>query len=119
MPKVIGPMDPQVPIEINISGMTPHVFAYKLWWRDAANNTWMAFGQGNTGDQLPDFLQRPFTKGAQLFHWIGVAGRQTSQYDGIITVAQNGKVMQNGLIHVTGQTNAKGVDVQQDWANFL
>jgi hypothetical protein len=119
MPKVVGPVNQAVPLDINISGMTPHVFAYKLWWRDTANPNWTVIGQGSTGDQTPDFYQHAFAPGAQLFHWIGIAGKPNSSYDGIITIGQNGKVLMNGVVHVTGSTNAKGIDVQQDWMNFV
>jgi hypothetical protein len=119
MPHVVGPIDQNIPIDINISGMTPHVFAYKLWWRDDANATWSAIGEGSTGDQAPDFYQHAFAKGGQLYHWVGIAGQPNSRYDGIVTVGQSGRVMPNGLVHITGTANDKGVDVQQDWINFL
>jgi hypothetical protein len=119
LPKVVGPVDPTLPIEINISGMTPHVFAYKLWWRDATSTTWADLGDGSTGDQQPDFHQHAFTKGSQLFHWIGVGGKPNCAYDAIITLSQGGRVLPNGLVHVTGTTSAKGAAVQQDWANFV
>jgi hypothetical protein len=119
MPRVIGPVDQSALIDINISGMTPHVIAYKLWWRDALNTNWLVVGEGNTGDQTPDFCQHDFAKGGQLFHWMGLAGKPNSDYDAIITIGQGGRALLNGLIHVSGTTNAKGVDVQQDWINFL
>ncbi len=119
MPRVIGPVDPAAPIDINISGMTPHVFAYKLWWRDMAHAEWTAMGEGSTGDQAPDFYQHACVDGGQIFYWIGIGGRANSQYDALIAIGQNGRIVQNGLIHVTGSTNGQGVDVQQDWMNFV
>jgi len=119
MPKVIGPLDQTLPIDINLSGLTPHVFAYKLWWRDIGSPAWVVVGQGSTGDQTPDFYQHAFAPGGQLFHWVGVAGRPNSNYDGIITIGQGGAVLMNGLVHVKGVTNAKGVDALQDWMNFV
>jgi hypothetical protein len=40
-------------------------------------------------------------------------------YSGIITLSQGGRVLPNGLVGLDGQTDAKGVDVQQDWVNFV
>jgi hypothetical protein len=119
MPRVVGPLDPDVALDINITGMTPHVFAYKLWWRDDAHADWTEIAEGSTGDQTPDFAQHAFAKGGQLFHWVGIAGQPNSQYDGIITVGQGGKVVANGVVHISGSANEKGVDVQQDWFNFV
>lgn len=119
MPKVIGPVNQGVPIDINIGGMTRHVVAYKLWWRDGANPNWAVIGQGTTGDQTPDFCQHDFSPGAQLFYWFGVAGKPNSEYDAIITIGQDGKVLVNGLVSMIGITNGKGVDARQDWINFV
>jgi hypothetical protein len=118
MPRIVGPTTGATPIDINVSGMSPHVVAYKLWWRDAKTE-WTVIGEGSTGDQQPDHFQRPFTPGAQLFHWIGVGGNPNSNYQAIITLAQGGKALPNGLVDVSGQTNAKGVDTQQDWVSFI
>jgi hypothetical protein len=118
MARIVGPVNPALPIDINVSGMSPHVFAYRLWWRDGTSD-WSQIGEGSTGDQQPDHFRQSFSSGAQLFHWIGVAGNPNSVYSGIITLSQDGRVLPNGLVSVDGQTNAKGVDVQQDWANFL
>lgn len=119
MPRVIGPVNQAVAIDVNIGAMTPHVVAYKLWWRETANPTWVVIAQGTTGDQTPDFCQHAFGLGAQLFYWFGVAGKPNSAYDGIITIGQDGKVLMNGLVSVPGTTNGKGVDVKQDWINFV
>jgi hypothetical protein len=119
MPRVVGPVDPALSIDINVGGMTPHVFGYKLWWRDAASSAWADLGNGTTGDEQPDFYQHTFSAGAQLFHWIGVGGKPNSHYDAIITLSQGGRVLPNGLVHIIGTTNAKGVDVSQDWVNFI
>ena len=118
MPKVVGPTSPASPIDINVSGMSPHVVAYKLWWRDAGTD-WTVIGEGSTGDQQPDHFQRPFTAGAQLFYWVGVGGKASSEYRAIITLGQGGRALPNGLVDVAGRTNAKGVDTQQDWASFV
>jgi hypothetical protein len=119
VPKVVGPVDPDKPIDINVSGMSPHVFAYKLWWRDATSTDWAELGQGSTGDQQPDFYRHAFSKGAQLFHWLGVGGKANSGYDAIVTLSQGGRVLPNGLVQISGTTNDKGSDVQQDFANFV
>ena len=118
MPKVVGPTSATSPIDINVSGLSAHVVAYKLWWRDAGSD-WSVIGQGSTGDQQPDHFQQPFTSGAQLFFWIGVGGKASSNYQAIITLGQAGKALPNGLIALSGQTNGKGVDTQQDWASFV
>jgi hypothetical protein len=119
MPDIVGPVDPTQPIDVNISGLTPDVFAYRLWWRDTASPTWAVIGQGSTGDQQPDYYQQSFAKGAQLYYWIAVGGNANDDYDAIITLSQSGKALPSGLVHITGKTNAKGVDVQQDWLNFV
>ena len=118
MPRVVGPVDAALPIDINVSGMSPHVLAYKLWWREGTTD-WSDIGQGSTGDQQPDHFRQPFSTGAQLFYWIGVGGGGNSVYSGIITLSQGGRVLPNGLVGLDGQTDAKGVDVQQDWVNFV
>lgn len=118
MPRVVGPVNATLPIDINVSGMSPHVISYKLWWRDTTSD-WSVLGEGTTGDQQPDHHRQPFKAGAQLFYWVGVGGTATSVYAGIITLSQDGRVLPNGLVSLDGQTNAKGVDVQQDWANFV
>jgi hypothetical protein len=119
MPRIVGPVDPSAPIDINVSGMSPHVVAYKLWWRDATTTNWTVIGEGSTGDQQPDHCQHAFTLGSQLYYWIGVGGKANSNYQAIITLSQGGKVLPSGLIDFSGQTNAKGVDTQEDWASFV
>jgi hypothetical protein len=118
MPRVVGPTSPADLIDINVGGMSPHVVAYKLWWRDAAAD-WTLVGEGSTGDQQPDHFQRPFTTGAQLYYWIGVGGKPNSSYQAIVTLSQGGKVLPNGLVDVSGKTDASGVDTQEDVASFV
>lgn len=118
MPTLVGPTIAAVPIDINVAGMSPHVVAYKLWWRDAASD-WTVIGEGSTGDQRPDHYQRPSTFGAQLFYWVGVGGNADSNYQAIITLAQGGRVLPNGLVSLTGQTDGSGADARQDWASFV
>jgi hypothetical protein len=118
MPRIVGPVSPGIPIDINITGLSPHVVAYRLWWRDATSD-WTVIGEGSTGDQQPDHYRHAFATGAQLYYWIGVGGKPNSLYSALITLGQGGKVLSQGLITIDRRTNAKGVDTLEDWVNFV
>ena len=118
MPRIVGPTNVAVPLDINVSGMSPHVCAYRLWWRQA-NTDWQVIAEGSTGDQAPDHVRHALAEGAQLAYWVGVAGNPNTSYQAIITLGQEGKALPNGLVGVEGRTNDAGVDVQEDWVSFV
>jgi hypothetical protein len=117
MPTIAGPTSPTLPIEVTIVASSPHVVAYKLWWRDTTSD-WTVIGEGATEEQSKDHYQRPFTKGAQLLYLLGIGGRPSSNFQVIVILSQDGEALPNGCVFVSGTTNTKGVGTWEDWASF-
>jgi hypothetical protein len=122
MPRNVGPVTPGTPIDINISSLTPHtVIAYKLWWRSPDTAAWSLVGEGDTGDQQPDYWTvTPGSNPGQLYYWIGVGSKNPNEsYDALMTLGQGGQILSGGNVHVAGVTNAQEVAVVEDWVNAI
>jgi hypothetical protein len=111
MPDTSVPIDRTVPIDVNFVARTPHVVAFRLWRQDAANGPWSLVAEGHTADHVPDLVTviPPFPVGSRLAFWVGIGGNPNTQYQVLVTVAQNGKILPGGTVLVPGKTNEKGV----------
>jgi len=118
MPGTAGPAAPNQPVEVDVTGQTPQVFAYRLWSRVGAGS-WNMFGEGSTGDTVADHYQVSFQPGLQIYYWVGVAGRANSNFALYISLGQGTTTLPNGVVAVTGQTNDSGVARDEDYVNIV
>jgi hypothetical protein len=101
--------DAAQPVGINLSGKSPHVFAYRFWKKEPGENTYTVIRDGDTVDQIPDHFEvGKYPDGTRLAYWIGVAGRKNSAYRVSVIFAQNSKVPAGGDLTHNGSTSAKG-----------
>ena len=110
MPDAELPVDHTIPIDVNFVSRSPHVVAYRLWRQDAANGPWIMLGEGHTADHVPDLVNvSPSPVGSRLAYWLGIGGNPNTQYQGLVTVAQNGRIVDGGSLLENGRVNSQGV----------
>jgi hypothetical protein len=117
MPSTVGPVNPALPIDINVTGLTAHVFVYRLWWRDATSN-WTVLGTGSTADNISDHYQLPHSPGLQVSYWFGIHGKPNSIYAGLLAFGQNGQTVPHGNVPIDDKADSKGNAVEEDWVNL-
>jgi hypothetical protein len=111
MPDASLPVDHTAPIEVNFVARSPHVVAYRLWRQlTRPDGPWAVLGDGHTADHVPDLVQvSPSPVGSRLAYWVAIGGNPNTQYQVLVTIAQNGKIVPGGTLLVNGRTNEKGV----------
>lgn len=103
------PVDHMVPIDVNFVSRSPHVVAYRLW-RKEANGSWTILGDGHTADHTPDLLTvPPAPAGTRLAFWLGIGGNPNTQYQALVTLAQNGRIVVGGSLLENGRVDGNGV----------
>jgi hypothetical protein len=108
MPKPVE-NDADKPIDINFVGQSPHVFAYRMWYRPPGEDDWTVIGEGDTQDDIPDHhVTRPHSDGTQIAIMAAIGGRPNSMYRYLITFSQEGAITQGGAIQERGKTSADG-----------
>src|SRR3954467_3903428 len=90
-------IDPSARLHVNVVNQSPHVVAYKIWIKRPGQD-WTAVGQGHTADQVADFLDLdPLAKGAMLDYWFGIGGNAQTNWRALLTLSQNGRIVDGGL----------------------
>jgi hypothetical protein len=103
-------IDPAASIEVNFVVRSKHVVAYRLWVKTTPPAQWQVVADGHTADHIPDLVTvPPVSPGAQLAFWLGIGGDPNSQYEVLVTISQNGKMLEDGSLIERGRTNEKGV----------
>lgn len=101
--------NPALPLEINIAGQSPHVFAYRFWHQQPGATTWSMFFEGHTADVTPDFVSAgPFPDATRIAYWIGIAGKPKSVFKVAVMIGQNGAAVVGGADIITAKTSDKG-----------
>jgi len=101
--------DDTATMDVNIVGQSPHVFAYKMWFREPTDDTWTKFGEGDTEDDVPDHQGTgPHPDGTKVIIWVAAGGRPNSTYRFLLTFAQGGAIVVGGTVVRTGRTSADG-----------
>ena len=54
--------DPNIAMDLNIVGQSPHVFAYRFWHRAPDASDWKEFALGDTEDDIPDICGRTYVE---------------------------------------------------------
>jgi len=109
MPDIELPVDHTAPIDVNFVSRSPHVVAYRLW-REESDGSWTTLGQGHTADHEPDLVTvAPAPAGTRLAFWLGIGGNPNTQYQGLVTLAQNGKIVTGGSLLESGRVDGNGV----------
>ena len=108
MPKPVE-NDSDKPIDINFVGQSPHVFAYRIWYRLPGEDSWTIIGDGDTQDDVPDYHGTgPHIDGTQIAIMVAIGGKKNSMYRYLITFSQDGAIAQGGAIQERGRTSADG-----------
>jgi hypothetical protein len=106
--------DPDSPMEINIVGQSPHVFAYRFWAREPGADEWKVIAEGHTADDEPDFHSTgPFPDQSRIAYWVGIGGNPETDYRAVVTFSQDGAVVHGGAEILTGRTSDKGGAVEE------
>jgi len=101
--------DPNLPIELNVTCTTPHVLAYKLWYRHPGAG-WVTIGQGATSDEKPDhYVTGPHPRGTEIVYIFRIGGNPRTYYRGHLAISQQSRVLQGGLILEEGWTDNDGL----------
>ena len=108
LPKPVA-NDADKPIDINFAGQTPHVFAYRMWYRRPGEESWTKFAEGHTEDDQADHHRTgPHPDGTKIASMVAVGGKKSSLYRFLLIFSQDGQVVQGGIIRESGKTSADG-----------
>lgn len=112
-------IDPARPVGINVACESPHVIAYRFWMM-LPGGKWQVVGEGQTGDDLAAFFPvGPAPKGARLAYWLGIGGNANSAFRAVVTLSQDGQMVQGGLCIEPGVTNDDHVAEVQSEVEFV
>lgn len=96
-------------MDINFAGQSPHVFAYRMWFRRPGDESWTLFGEGDTSDDVPDHQSTgPHPADTQIIVWTAVGGKPNSNYRFLLTFSQGGAIVTGGVISRSGKTSGDG-----------
>jgi hypothetical protein len=97
------------PLDINLVGQSPHVFAYRMWFREPEAEEWTEFAAGDTEDDVPDHhVTGPHPDGTHIVMNVAVGGRPNSTFRFVVTFVQGGQAVQGGTFVKTGKTGPNG-----------
>lgn len=112
-------IDPTRPIEVNVVARSPHVAAYRLWFR-RPESEWERIGDGHTADDVPDFHGfGPVPQKSGFAYWLGIGGNPKTRFRVIVTLAQDGEILEGGTCVEQGMTNADGVRMREREVEFV
>lgn len=95
--------------DVNFVGQSPHVFAYRMWFRRPADEEWTEFALGDTEDDVPDHhTTGPHPDGTRIAINVAVGGKPRSTFRFVVTFSQNGEVVQGGMFVESGRTGENG-----------
>ena len=118
MPRITD-VDPTRPIDLNVVGQSPHVVVYRVWVM-LPGGQWEVIGTGSTADNIADHYQKgPYPEGTKLAYWFGIAGNPSTDWQALLSIAQDGKIVPGGACLEQGKTNSKGAAVREDQATFV
>lgn len=101
--------DPGKAIDINLVGQSPHVFVYRLWYKEPGDDGWTRIADGDTQDDIPDHHRTgPHPDETLIAAWVLVGGRKNSNYRFLVTLSQDGKLLHGGVFTLRGRTSAEG-----------
>jgi hypothetical protein len=101
--------DPALPLDINVMGQSPHVVAYRMWFKKPGQTAWTRFAEGHTSDDISDHhTAGPFEDETKISYWLGIAGNAGTDYRAVVTFSQSGKIVEGGMCSEEGRTDANG-----------
>ncbi|HSM60885.1 MAG TPA: hypothetical protein VK849_08820 [Longimicrobiales bacterium] len=102
------------PMDVNVVGETPHVFAYRIWFRETDDEDWTVIGEGDTEDEIPDhFSTGPHPDDTRITMITAVGGTVGSTYRFLITFSQDGRMVMGGAITERGRIGDGGTAVRK------
>ncbi|HJR53969.1 MAG TPA: hypothetical protein VJ982_09645 [Gemmatimonadota bacterium] len=111
--------DPTAPIDVEIAGETPHVFAYKVWTKPPGEDRWTVAAEGHSEDEISDAHPiGPLALGTLVAWWLGVGGPPESWFRAAIRFRQGGEMLAGGERRVRGRTGTRGGAVRSGEARI-
>lgn len=111
--------DPNLAIDLEVTGETPHVLAYRVWTKAPGEDRWTVAAEGHSEDGVPDLHAiGPLTRGTLVAWWLGIGGPAGSWFRAALRFAQNGRVLDGGARRVRGRTNDRGGAVRSGEARL-
>lgn len=115
----IADVDPAKPIDINVVGQSPHVIVYRIWLM-LPGDEWQVLATGSTADNIADHYHKgPLPEGTKLAYWFGIAGNPNTEWQALLSIAQDGRIVPGGACLEPGKTNAKGAAVRENQVTFV
>ena len=101
--------DPEKSVEIKVTSRSPHVVAYRLWSREP-DGAWRRIGEGHTEDDQPGSHRiDPMPKNSEVAWWLGIGGNPGTSFRALVTLGQDGVLLDGGTCLEEGRTNDEGV----------
>ena len=97
---------PGTALDVNLVGQSPHVFAYRMWFREPSQDSWTLFLEGHTSDDKPEHKSvGPFPDGTQIIAWVSAGGTKPG-FKYLLTFGQEGAILPGGAILKQGKIKA-------------
>jgi hypothetical protein len=101
--------DESLPHDVSFVGQSPHVFAYRMWFRRPDDEEWTEFALGDTDDDVPDHhMTGPHPDGSRIAINVAVGGKPNSTFRFIVSFSQDGGIVQGGTFVEAGRTGDNG-----------
>jgi hypothetical protein len=111
--------DPTRAIDLEVSGETPHVLAYRVWTKAPGEDRWTVAAEGNSEDGVPDVhAVGPYVRDTLVAWWLGIGGPAGSWFRAALRFRQRDQLLEGGERRVRGRTNANGGAVRSGEARL-
>ena len=119
----VGPIDPTVPVRLEVACASGHAMAFAFWHRPPDTDEWKKFAEGRTGDQQGDTHSTTIETQphAQIYYWVAISNpaRPHAAYHAHLTLTQRDALVPHGSIDLTGTTDAAGNDSVEQWLDLV
>ncbi|QIL76329.1 hypothetical protein [Hymenobacter sp. HDW8] len=111
-------IDPAQPITFAITFHSPHVVAYRLWYKRPGDEKPSIFATG-TDDETSNpsthmHTVGPLPPGSEIRYLVWLSGNSYTAYRIEIEVLQNGQPVQDGAFSLRGTTDEDGFDQRKN-----
>ncbi len=112
--------DPSAPIQINIVSRSPHVVAFRVWTQAPGQADWATVFTGKTDDNVPDHIEiAALPDNALIAWWLGVGGNAKTPFRTVITLAQDGRILDGGTRLEEGKVDDDGLAFVEGKINLV
>jgi len=106
-------------VQISVVSRSPHVVAYRLWFKRPGDAAWTRIGDGTTADDVPDSVTSgPFPDGTLIAYWLGIGGNANTKYRTLVIFSQEGNVLPGGTCIEEDKVDADGLAVVEGYVEL-